>query len=157
HPLRIARAVHHACTRLDPAVVRTEHERRTGLGLSPSVQAPALAGDDVQSRPATVPVTMVEAGDHEDELFGPFSRWLIPVPARQLAASWLANACIDPTFGELFNDIVTFRDENSELYTVELPESMRGTSWRELRRMLFTAQGRAGIVPIGIYRGHAGR
>lgn len=159
HPLRIARAVHHACVRLDPAIIRTEHEhKRTGLGLSPSVQSPALAGDDVQSRPATVPVTLVEAGDDDaDDLFAPFSRWLIPVPARQLADSWLANACIDPTFGELFNDIVTFRDGNSELYTVELPESMRGMNWRELRRLLFTAQGRAGIVPIGVYRGHDGR
>jgi hypothetical protein len=159
HPLRIARAVHHACVRLDPAIVRTEHEqKRTGLGLSPSVQSPALAGDDVQSRPATVPVTLVEAGDDDgDDLFAPFSRWLIPVPARQLADSWLANACIDPTFGELFNDIVTFRDGNSELYTVELPESMRGMSWRDLRRLLFAAQGRAGIVPIGVYRGYDGR
>jgi TRAP transporter TAXI family solute receptor len=159
HPLRIARAVHHACVRLDPAIVRTENEqKRTGLGLSPSVQSPALAGDDVQSRPATVPVTLVEAGDDDgDDLFAPFSRWLIPVPARQLADSWLANACIDPTFGELFNDIVTFRDGNSELYTVELPENLRGMSWRELRRLLFTAQGRAGIVPIGVYRGHDGR
>jgi TRAP transporter TAXI family solute receptor len=157
HPLRIARAVHHACVRLDPAVVRGEQDKRAGLGLSPSVQSPALAGDDVQSQPATVPVTMVEAGDDDDELFAPFSRWLIPVPARQLADSWLANACMDPTFGELFNDIVTFREGNSELYTVELPDSMRGTSWRELRRLLFTAQGRAGIVPIGIYRGHGGR
>jgi TRAP transporter TAXI family solute receptor len=159
HPLRIARAVHHACVRLDPAIVRTEHEqKRTGLGLSPSVQSPALAGDDVQGGPATVPVTLVEAGDDDaDDLFAPFSRWLIPVPARQLADSWLANACIDPAFGELFNDIVTFRDGNSELYTVELPESMRGMTWRELRRLLFTAQGRAGIVPIGVYRGYDGR
>lgn len=156
HPLRIARAVHHACVRLDPAVVRTEQDKRAGLGLSPSVQSPALAGDDVQATPATVPVTLVEAGDDDDDLFAPFSRWLIPVPARQLADSWLANACLDPTFGELFNDIVTFREGNSELYTVELPESMRGTSWRELRKLLFTAQGRAGIVPIGIYRGHDG-
>jgi TRAP transporter TAXI family solute receptor len=166
HPLRIARAVHHACVRLDPAIARTEaggragenDRSRAGLGLSPSVQSPALAGDDVQVRPATVPVTLVEAGDDDgDDLFAPFSRWLIPVPARQLADSWLANACIDPTFGELFNDIVTFRDGNSELYTVELPESMRGMSWRELRRLLFTAQGRAGIVPIGVYRGYDGR
>lgn len=167
HPLRIARAVHHACVRLDPAIARTEssgsgrgeHDRSRGsLGLSPSVQSPALAGDDSRSRPATVPVTLVEAGDHDgDDLFAPFSRWLIPVPARQLADSWLANACIDPTFGELFNDIVTFRDGNSELYTVELPESMRGMSWRELRRLLFNAQGRAGIVPIGVYRGYDGR
>jgi TRAP transporter TAXI family solute receptor len=158
HPLRIARAVHHACVRLDPAITRSESDpKRAGLGLSPSVQSPALAGDDVQSRPATVPVTLVEAGDDDDDLFAPFSRWLIPVPARQLADSWLANACIDPAFGELFNDIVTFRDGNSELYTVELPESMQGMSWRELRRLLFTAQGRAGIVPIGVYRGFAGR
>lgn len=158
HPLRIARAVHHACVRLDPQVVRADHDKRAELGLSPSVQSPALAGDDAGAKAATVPVTLVEAtGADADGLFDPFSRWLIPVPARMLADAWLANACVDPSFGALFNDIVTFRDGNSELYTVELPDSLRGKSWRELRRMLLTAEGRAGIVPIGLYRGYDGR
>ena len=157
HPLRIARAVHHACVRLDPAAGRADGGKRAGLGLSPSVQSPALAGDDAQASRAAVPITLVEAPDGDAEgLFAPFSRWLIPVPARQLANSWLANACLDPVFGELFNDIVTFREGNSELYTVELPDGFHGKSWRELRRLLFTAQARAGIVPIGLYRGHEG-
>lgn len=157
HPLRIARAVHHACVRLDPAAGRPDGGKRAGLGLSPSVQSPALAGDEAQASRAAVPVTLVEATDADaDGLFAPFSRWLIPVPARQLADAWLANACLDPVFGELFNDIVTFRDDNSELYTVELAEGFHGKTWRELRRLLFTAQGRAGIVPIGLYRGHQG-
>jgi TRAP-type uncharacterized transport system substrate-binding protein len=157
HPLRIARAVHHACVRLDPAAGRLDAGKRAGLGLSPSVQSPALAGDDAQASRAAVPVTLVEATDVDtDGLFAPFSRWLIPVPARQLADAWLANACRDPVFGELFNDIVTFRDDNSELYTVELPESYHGKTWRELRRLLFTSQASAGIVPIGLYRGHHG-
>jgi TRAP transporter TAXI family solute receptor len=157
HPLRIARAVHHACVRLDPAVGRADGGKRANLGLSPSVQSPALAGDDAQATQAAVPVTLVEATDSDaDGLYAPFSHWLIPVPARTLADAWLANACLDPVFGELFNDIVTFRDDNSELYTVELPDSFVGKRWRELRRLLFTAQGRAGIVPIGLYRGHQG-
>jgi hypothetical protein len=102
-------------------------------------------------------VTLVEASESDaDGLFAPFSRWLIPVQARQLSDAWLANACLDPVFGELFNDMVTFRDDNSELYTVELPDALVGRTWRELRRMLFTAQARAGIVPIGLYRGHEG-
>jgi TRAP-type uncharacterized transport system substrate-binding protein len=156
HPLRIARAVHHACVRLDPKA-RAETTKRAELGLAPSVQSPALAGDAVESG-AAVPVTLVEAGAAEsDGLFDPFSRWLVPVRAQELADSWLANACLDPNFGEFFNDIVTFRDDNSELYTVLLPESLHGKTWRELRRLLFTAQGRAGIVPIGIYRGHRGK
>ncbi len=157
HPLRIARAVHHACVRLDPAVARADASKRAGLGLSPSVQSPALAGDEARASAAAVPVTLVEASEADaDGLFAPFSRWLIPVQARQLADAWLANACLDPAFGELFNDIVTFRDGNSELYTVELPDSFVGKPYRELRRLLFTAEGRAGIVPIGLYRGHEG-
>ncbi len=157
HPLRIARAVHHACVRLDPQVARADAGKRAGLGLSPSVQSPALAGDDARASAAAVPVTLVEATDGDaDGLYAPFSRWLIPIPARQMADAWLANACLDPVFGELFNDIVTFRDENSELYTVELPDAFVGKTWRELRRLLFTAQARAGIVPIGLYRGHDG-
>src|SRR5690606_39662222 len=58
HPLRIARAVHHACVRLDPQVVRADHDKRAELGLSPSVQSPALAGDDAGTKAATVPVTL---------------------------------------------------------------------------------------------------
>ena len=90
-------------------------------------------------------------------LFEPFSRWLVPVPARRLADSWLANACLDPAFGDFFNDIVTFREDNSELYTVALPEALHGKSWRELRRLLLTAKSRAGIVPIGLYHSHQGK
>jgi hypothetical protein len=120
------------------------------------VQSPALAGDD-SPRHAAVPVTLVEANDADMAgLFEPFARWLVPVPARQLADAWLANACLDSTFGEFFNDIVAFRDGNSELYTVELPESFHGKTWRDVRRILYTAQSRAGIVPIGLYRGHHG-
>lgn len=154
HPLRIARAVHHACVRLDPQA-RTDAMKRAELGLSPSVQSPALAGDDVKGR-AAVPITLVEAEDDVSGLFEPFDRWLIPVPARVLADAWLANACLDPAFGEFFNDIVAFKEGNSELYTVELGEPFEGMTWRELRRVLFTAQSRAGIVPIGLYRGHQG-
>jgi TRAP transporter TAXI family solute receptor len=154
HPLRIARAVHHACVRLDPQA-RTETMKRAELGLAPSVQSPALAGDDAPGK-AAVPVTLVEASESDDGLFEPFSRWLVPVPARTLADAWLANACLDPAFGEFFNDIVGFREGNSELYTVELPESFQGKTWRDVRRTLFTAQSRAGIVPIGLYRGHHG-
>jgi TRAP-type uncharacterized transport system substrate-binding protein len=155
HPLRIARAVHHACVRLDPHA-RNDTMKRAELGLSPSVQSPALAGDDAPGR-AAVPVTLVEATEADmDGLFEPFARWLVPVPARQLADAWLANACLDPAFGEFFNDIVAFRDGNSELYTVELPPSFHGKTWRDIRRILFTAQSRAGIVPIGLYRGHRG-
>ncbi|MFV8750991.1 TAXI family TRAP transporter solute-binding subunit [Nannocystaceae bacterium ST9] len=155
HPLRIARAVHHACVRLDPQA-RSETMKRAELGLAPSVQSPALAGDDATTH-AAVPVTLVEATEADmGGLFEPFARWLVPVPARQLADAWLANACLDPAFGEFFNDMVAFRDGNSELYTVELPESFQGKTWRELRRLLFTAHARAGIVPIGIYRGFHG-
>ncbi|PRQ03364.1 hypothetical protein ENSA5_16720 [Enhygromyxa salina] len=159
HPLRIARAVHHACVRLDPQA-RAETMKRAQLGLAPSVQSPTLAGDAVEGRGAAVPVTLVEADEGDsDGLFDPFSRWLVPVPARGLADAWLANACLDPAFGEFFNDIVTFRDDNSELYTVELPEALHGKTWRDLRRLLFTVQtpSKAGIVPIGIYRGHRGK
>ena len=155
HPLRIARAVHHACVRLDPQA-RSETMKRAELGLAPSVQSPALAGDE-SSGHAAVPVTLVEATEADmGGLFEPFSRWLVPVPARQLADAWLANACLDPAFGEFFNDMLAFRDGNSELYTVELPLPFHGKTWRDVRRSLFTAQSRAGIVPIGLYRGFHG-
>ncbi|WP_255216465.1 TAXI family TRAP transporter solute-binding subunit [Pseudenhygromyxa sp. WMMC2535] len=158
HPLRVARAVHHACVRLDHQARVEGKGERAALGLAPSVQSPALAGDPGGEAASRVPVTLVEADASDMEgLFDPFSRWLIPVPARGLADAWLAKACLEPGFGELFNDIVTFREGNSELYTVELPESLHGKTWRELRRLLFTASGRAGIVPVGIYRGHRGR
>lgn len=154
HPLRIARAVHHACVRLDPQA-KADTMKRAQLGLAPSVQSPALAGDTASGD--AVPVTLVEASDgDEDSLYDPFSRWLVPIPARGMADAWLANACLDPQFGELFNDIVTFRDDNSELYTVALPEHLHAKTWRELRRLMFTAESRAGVVPVGVYRGHMG-
>jgi hypothetical protein len=155
HPLRIARAVHHACVRLDPQA-RSDAMKRAELGLSPSVQSPALAGDDVKGQSA-VPVTLVEASEGDADLFEPFERWLITVPARRMADAWLASACLDPAFGEFFNDIVAFKEGNSELYTVELGESFLGKSWRDVRRILFAAESRAGIVPIGLYRGHRGK
>jgi TRAP-type uncharacterized transport system substrate-binding protein len=155
HPLRIARAVHHACVRLDPQA-RSDAMKRAELGLSPSVQSPALAGDDVKGQ-AAVPVTLVEASEGDADLFEPFERWLITVPARRMADAWLASACLDPAFGEFFNDIVAFKEGNSELYTVELGESFLGKSWRDMRRILFSAESRAGIVPIGLYRGYRGK
>lgn len=155
HPLRIARAVHHACVRLDPQA-RSDAMKRAELGLSPSVQSPALAGDDVKGQ-AAVPVTLVEASEGDADLFEPFERWLITVPARRMADAWLASACLDPAFGEFFNDIVAFKEGNSELYTVELGESFLGKTWRDMRRILFTAESRAGIVPIGLYRGYRGK
>ncbi|EDM81341.1 TRAP transporter solute receptor, TAXI family protein [Plesiocystis pacifica SIR-1] len=155
HPLRVARAVHHACVRLDPQA-RTETMKRAQLGLAPSVQSPTIAGDAVEGG-AQVPVTLVEAGDDDaDGLYDPFERWLMPVPAREHADAWLANACLDPQFGDVFNDIVTFRDEHSELYTLPLPASVHGKTWRELRRLLFSAKSRSGIVPIGLYHAHGG-
>lgn len=153
HPLRIARAVHHACVRLDPTA-RPDAMARAELGLAPSVQSPSVAGEDPVRR-AAVPVTLVEVDATDEEaLFEPFNRWLIPVPARRYADAWLARACLDPAFGEFFNDVVTFREGNSELYTVPLPEPFHGKTWRDVRRRLYTAtEGRAGIVPVGLYRG----
>jgi hypothetical protein len=152
HPLRITRAVHHACVRLDPAA-RPDAMARAELGLAPSVQSPSVAGEDPVRR-AAVPVTLVEVDASDEEaLFEPFSRWLIPVPARRYADAWLSRACLDPAFGEFFNDVVTFREGNSEIYTVPLPEAFHGKTWREVRRKLYAAEGRAGIVPVGLYRG----
>jgi TRAP-type uncharacterized transport system substrate-binding protein len=153
HPLRIARAVHQACSKFD------KHGRahgpelgKTGFSVAPPLQHPAIAGDDAGRRPS-LPVTLAEATDEDpEEIFDPFRRWLIPVPGRELADSWMATASVDPGFAEIFNGAVSFRDENSEVYTVPLPEWFHGRPWRVVRRTLYGMESRAGVVPLGLYR-----
>ncbi len=154
HPLRIARAVHQACVHLDPISGSSGPAlRSSGFSMSPTVTQPATGSDRSSSGPG-LPVALVEAGGKEPEgVFSPFSSWLIPVPARRLADEWLANTCVDPRFGELFNGIVSFRDENSELYTVPFPDWMIGRQWRDIRKVLYRAEAKTGAIPVGIYRG----
>lgn len=153
HPLRIARAVHQACSKFDHIPLAQGPELgKTGFSVAPPLQHPALAGDDV-SRGPSLPVTLAEAHDDEpEEIFDPFRRWLIPVQGRELANSWMATASVDPGFAEIFNGAVSFRDDNSEVYTVPLPEWFHGKSWREVRRTLYGRRGRAGVIPLGLYR-----
>jgi TRAP-type uncharacterized transport system substrate-binding protein len=152
HPLRIARAVHHAC-KLDVELGAQGPELgKTGFSVAPPLQHPALAGDDVGRQPS-LPVTLAEATDEDpEEIFDPFRRWLIPVQGRELADSWMATASVDPGFAEIFNGAVSFRDENSEVYTVPLPEWFHGRPWQVVRRTLFGMESRAGVVPLGLYR-----
>jgi TRAP-type uncharacterized transport system substrate-binding protein len=153
HPLRIARAVHQACSKLDDKRGgRGPELGKTGFSVAPPLQHPAIAGDDAGRRPS-LPVTLAEATDEDpEEIFDPFRRWLIPVPGRELADSWMATASVDPGFAEIFNGAVSFRDENSEVYTVPLPEWFHGRSWRVVRRTLYGMESRAGVVPLGLYR-----
>lgn len=155
HPLRVARAVHQACSKLGAQSSALGPELgKTGFSVAPPVQHPALAGDDASSGMPSLPVTMVEANDDDpEEIFEPFRRWLVPVQGRRLADSWIATSCVDPGFAEIFNGVVSFRDENSEVYTVPIAEWFHGKSWRLLRRTLFAMQERAGVVPLGLYRG----
>ena len=153
HPLRIARAVHQACSKFDhkPGALGPELGK-TGFSVAPPLQHPAIAGDDAGRRPS-LPVTLAEATDEDpEEIFDPFRRWLIPVPGRELADSWMATASVDPGFAEIFNGAVSFRDENSEVYTVPLPEWFHGRPWRVVRRTVFAMESRAGVVPLGLYR-----
>lgn len=153
HPLRIARAVHQACSKFDhkPGALGPELGK-TGFSVAPPLQHPAIAGDDAGRRPS-LPVTLAEATDEDpEEIFDPFRRWLIPVPGRELADSWMATASVDPGFAEIFNGAVSFRDENSEVYTVPLPEWFHGRPWRVVRRTVFAMESRAGVVPMGLYR-----
>lgn len=153
HPLRIARAVHQACSKFDHTVTAQGPELgKTGFSVAPPLQHPALAGDDAGRGPS-LPVTLAEATDEDpEEIFDPFRRWLIPVQGRELADSWMATASVDPGFAEIFNGAVSFRDENSEVYTVPLPEWFHGRPWRVVRRTLYAMEGRAGVVPLGLYR-----
>lgn len=153
HPLRIARAVHQACSKLDAKRGAAGPELgKTGFSVAPPLQHPAIAGDDAGRGPS-LPVTLAEATDEDpEEIFDPFRRWLIPVPGRELADSWMATASVDPGFAEIFNGAVSFRDENSEVYTVPLPEWFHDRPWRLVRRTLFGMESRAGVVPLGLYR-----
>ncbi|MCA9706412.1 MAG: hypothetical protein KDK70_11230 [Myxococcales bacterium] len=153
HPLRIARAVHQACSKFDHQVTAQGPELgKTGFSVAPPLQHPAIAGDDAGRAPS-LPVTLAEATDEDpEEIFDPFRRWLIPVPGRELADSWMATASIDPGFAEIFNGAVSFRDDNSEVYTVPLPEWFHGQPWRVVRRTLYGMEARAGVVPLGLYR-----
>ena len=152
HPLRMARAVHQACKLDVKAGAQGPELGKTGFSVAPPLQHPALAGDDAGRRPS-LPVTLAEATDEDpEEIFDPFRRWLIPVPGRELSDSWMATASIDPGFAEIFNGAVSFRDENSEVYTASLPEWFHGRSWRLVRRTLYGMESRAGVVPLGLYR-----
>lgn len=153
HPLRVARAVHQACSKFGQAATAPGPELgKTGFSVAPPTQAPALAGDDISAGPS-LPVTMVEAPRNEPvEIFDPFLRWLVPIKERQLAHHWMATACVDPGFAEVFNSVVSFRDDNSEVYTVPLPEWFHGKTWRVVRRTLLGLEGRAGVIPVGLYR-----
>jgi TRAP-type uncharacterized transport system substrate-binding protein len=153
HPLRIARAVHQACSKFGKHGVAAGPELgKTGFSVAPPLQHPALAGDDAGRAPS-LPVTLAEATDDEpEEIFDPFRRWLIPVQGRELGDSWMATASVDPGFAEIFNGAVSFRDENSEIYTVALPEWFHGRTWSVVRRTLFGMESRAGVVPLGLYR-----
>lgn len=153
HPLRIARAVHQACSKLDNKRGGQGPELgKTGFSVAPPLQHPALASDDAGRQPS-LPVTLAEATDEDpQEIFDPFRRWLIPVPGRDLADSWMATAAVDPGFAEIFNGAVSFREENSEVYTVPLPEWFHGRPWRLVRRTLYGMESQAGVVPLGLYR-----
>jgi len=89
-------------------------------------------------------------------VWGPFAAWLVPLQGRKLADDWLAAASADPSFAELFNGVVSFRDDNAEPYTVPLPEWLHGKPWSHVRAVVYGLQGRAGAIPLGLYRAHAG-
>jgi len=152
HPLRVSRAVHQACSKYGTAGATLGPELgKTGFSVAPPTQSPALAGDD--NKTPSLPVTLVEApGGEPLEIFDPFRRWLIPIKERQLANHWMATACVDPGFAEVFNGVVSFRDDNSEAYTVPFPDWFHGKTWRVVRRTLMGLEARAGVIPVGLYR-----
>jgi len=152
HPLRVARAVHQACSRVASAGIATRPKLgKTGFSVAPA-QHPALASED-GSDGASLPITLVEAtADEPSEIFEPFREWIVPVQGRVLADRWLATACVDPGFAEIFNGLASFREDNAEVYTASLPPWFHGKPWRSVRRTLCALEVRAGVVPLGIYR-----
>lgn len=153
-PLRIARAVHQACAR-DPQNLALQG-KSGHAARELTVATSWLAGEQATRVPLQLPVTLVETSEAEpDEIFEPFSSWLIPVDSEQLGYTWLATACRDPAFAEFFSGIVAFGEGNAEVYTVPLPSPWHGHSWRALRRALYAAtapEGGGGVVPLGLYR-----
>ncbi len=153
-PLRIARAVHQACAR-DPqnlALQGTSAAAQRELTVASSWAPGTSAGRAALQ----LPVTLVETSEAEpDEIFEPFSGWLIPVDSGQLGYTWLATACRDPAFAEFFSGIVAFSDANAEVYTIALPAAWAGRSWQALRRALYglpAPERGGGAVPLGLYR-----
>ncbi|MEZ4428315.1 MAG: hypothetical protein R3A51_11580 [Nannocystaceae bacterium] len=160
HPLRITRAVHQACGRdVRPRPMRAPDAPPNAApdesGVLPAAQT-TLATTGHRTPRRALPTTLVEAGDHEPrELFDPFRGWVIPVRGRELADNWLATASHDPGFAQLFHDLVSFDEDNSEVYTAEVPSWFVGKPWRLLRRVLYRAQNRGGAIPVGLFRGRS--
>ncbi len=156
-PLRIARAVHQACAR-DPQ--NRAAQGRAGVAALRTMSVASSSG--AASRAAlALPVTLVETSESEpNEIFDPFSAWLVPVDSRQLGFTWLATACRDPAFAEFFSGIAAFSDANAEVYTIEVPVAWHGQTWRTLRRALYGLpagpEKSGGVVPLGVYRGADG-
>lgn len=139
-PLRIARAVHQACAR-DP-IGGVQRARQLGV---------AATSVEIARTAPVLPVTMVETSEAErEEVFSPFAGWLVPVDCQTLAHRWLMMACRDRAFAELFNRVVSFSDDNAEVYTAPAPGWLIGQPWRKVRRALLG--GRGGAVPLGVYR-----
>ena len=153
-PLRIARAVHQACARDRHNLASQGRSGQAARELT--VATSWLPGEQATRGPLQLPVTLVETSEAEpDEIFEPFSSWLIPINSEQLGYTWLATACRDAAFAEFFSGIVAFGEANAEVYTVPLPMLWHGHSWRALRRALYAVtapEGSAGVVPIGLYR-----
>ncbi len=153
-PLRIARAVHQACAR-DP--INLAVQGPAALAAAHRSMSVASTSGATGRAPLALPVTLVETSEAEpDEIFEPFSAWLVPVDSRQLGYTWLATACRDPAFAEFFSGIAAFSDANAEVYTIALPAACHGQSWRALRRSLYAVpagpERGGGIVPLGLYR-----
>jgi TRAP-type uncharacterized transport system substrate-binding protein len=152
-PLRIARAVHQACAR-DPQ--NRSVQGRAGLAALRTMSVASSSG--AASRAAlALPVTFVETSESEpNEIFDPFSAWVVPVDSRQLGFTWLATACRDPAFAEFFSGIAAFSDANAEVYTIAVPPGCHGQTWRALRRTLYGLpagpEKSGGVVPLGLYR-----
>jgi hypothetical protein len=141
--LRIARAVHHACA----LAARRDH------GVLATANRPAIAGDRLEHSAIALPRTLVETSDDAaGALFDPFRAWLTPLNARDLAHTWLARAATDPHFADFFTSVVSFRDDNAEIYTVDPPTWLLGKTWRLVRRTLYALEAPHGIIPLGITR-----
>ena len=146
HPLRIARAVHQA-------VQIAAHGGDPQL--SPATGRPALAGNLV-SGPSKLglPQTLVETSeDDPDALFAPFRGWLHAINARLLTYTWLVRAASDPLFADFFTGVVSFRDDNAEVYAATLPPWLIGRPWIVVRRTLYAAPEVDGVLPLGLYSG----
>lgn len=83
-------------------------------------------------------------------LYEPFSTWTDLLDTTRTADGWLATAVVDPHTPDVLQGMLSFADNNAELYSTALPLIFAGATWAELREALRWRSGRQGVVLVGL-------